>query len=122
MVCKPFSFVGDDGTVSYGFACGPRRPRKRCACGRWATKECDFPAPHRKSKTCDKPLCDVCAIRIAPNVDHCPDHPRQPAPLLGGRCRRHGCDEPTVGDGLCAEHLDEAADLESQQQSLERGP
>ena len=54
--------------------CGPRRPRRRCACGRWATRECDYPAPHRKSKTCDKPLCDVCAVRVGPNRDYCPGH------------------------------------------------
>lgn len=69
MVCRTIPNEG-----GFAIVCGPRRPRRRCACGNWATKECDFPAPRRKSKTCDKPLCDRCAVRVGPDKDECPGH------------------------------------------------
>lgn len=50
---------------------GPRR--KKCqTCGvRWHTKLCDFKAA---GKTCDKRLCDECAIPDGKDLDFCPSH------------------------------------------------
>lgn len=53
--------------------CGPKKIPTCSFCGSLAGLECDFPA--RPRKTCDKPICRACAIRIGPNVDFCPDHP-----------------------------------------------
>lgn len=36
------------------------------------TKLCDFPTG--AGKTCDKRLCDGCAVHVGPDADHCPDH------------------------------------------------
>lgn len=69
-----------DGTPA--IACTGRRGRKRCsACKRtWATLECDFPTPARKSGTCDKPLCQKCAVSKGDNLDFCPHHPADATP------------------------------------------
>lgn len=61
----------------YAIVCGPRKSIRRCACGRPATKLCDHPAGNEK--TCDKPLCDRCAVRRGPNVDWCREHREFPA-------------------------------------------
>ena len=56
-----------------------RRPRRRCSnhpCIRWATLECDYPTPARKSGTCDKPLCSTCAVKGGADIDYCPHHPK----------------------------------------------
>lgn len=66
-----------------GIACGPRERRQRCRngwhpnhphtqCGRWATKLCDFALPG--GKTCDMPLCDICAVHVGRDRDLCPEH------------------------------------------------
>lgn len=52
--------------------CGVRR--RKCPCGRRATRECDWKVPSRKSGTCDKPLCDRCTSSPAPDKDLCPAH------------------------------------------------
>lgn len=72
MICEPF--VTPEGVR--GIMCS-RGGRRRCsACKRtWATLECDFPTPARKSGTCDKPLCRRCAISKGDNLDFCPHHP-----------------------------------------------
>lgn len=67
--------------------CGPRGTnRRKCAyCPRRHTKLCDFVVGHEKtvasgtsiSITCDKLLCDACAVPIAPNKDHCRLHKEQ---------------------------------------------
>lgn len=58
-----------------------RRPVKKCKCGRPSTKLCDFelgPPDHAQGahgKTCDRPLCDRCAVHIpGKDVDYCLDH------------------------------------------------
>jgi hypothetical protein len=48
--------------------------RKRCACGRPATKECDWKVPGKKSGTCDRPICAACTHVPAPDKDLCPQH------------------------------------------------
>lgn len=50
--------------------------RKRCACGRRATLECDWKVPTRRSGTCDRALCEGCTSAPAPGKDLCPDHAR----------------------------------------------
>jgi hypothetical protein len=56
-----------------------RRPPKKCACGRPATKLCDFEVEpghgHLAAKTCDKPLYTKCAVHVEKDTDYCPDHP-----------------------------------------------
>ena len=54
--------------------CGPRERRRRCACGKWSTRLCDWKVKGKKSGTCDKPLCDSCAHEPAAGKDLCPDH------------------------------------------------
>lgn len=74
MPCEHVKFP--NGTTA--ILCTPRARRRKCSNGRcvaWASRECDFPNPKRASRTCDKPLCENCAIRIGDNVDHCPGHP-----------------------------------------------
>lgn len=66
--------IVEDGAVTI-IACGRRR--KRCACGRIATKKCDFPLSGAKGgTTCDADICDGCATPIGPNVDYCGPHDR----------------------------------------------
>lgn len=50
------------------------RTRQRCACGRPATRLCDWKVPTRKSGTCDEPVCARCAYQPAPGKDLCPEH------------------------------------------------
>jgi hypothetical protein len=54
--------------------CGPGRKKPRCKCGRVAKLECDWKAPHKKSGTCDAPICATCAHHPAPEKDLCPKH------------------------------------------------
>lgn len=59
-----------DGTAA--IVCSGRR-RKRCACGRPATRLCDWKLRSR-SGTCDTPLCAACTASPAPDKDLCPAH------------------------------------------------
>lgn len=58
---------------------GPR-PIKCAHCGARGRRLCDFvtePARnHALAKTCDKGLCDACAVSVGKGIDHCPDHPK----------------------------------------------
>lgn len=76
MTCH--SFRSKDGKI-HGFVCmrGERRPK--CACGRPATKQCDYPLHGKKEgQTCSKYLCDRCATTIPvariPEVIRISDH------------------------------------------------
>lgn len=71
MPCRSVRVAGVGAIV-----CSRREPRRRCAsCKvRWATLLCDHPAPKRKSKTCDRPLCDRCAVVVGEDRHHCPVH------------------------------------------------
>lgn len=70
MACESVK-LPDGGTA---IVCGPRRPSKRCACGRPATLLCDWKVPGKRSGTCDAPICDRCATSPAPDKDLCPAH------------------------------------------------
>lgn len=69
MTCHPVEIPG----VGRGFVCTSGR-RKRCACGRPATLECDWKVPTRKSGTCDAPICAKCTTSPAPGKDLCGKH------------------------------------------------
>lgn len=45
-----------------------RENAPRCACGRRATKLCDFPVATGDTGTCDAPLCSKCAVQIGTTV------------------------------------------------------
>lgn len=51
--------------------CGRVR-RQRCACGKTATRACDWKVPG--GKTCDAPLCKGCTHSPAPDKDLCSPH------------------------------------------------
>ena len=77
MKCDPIVIGGK----FVGIMCsGGRRPApaKRFVCQtcfkRTHTRLCDYADP-ASGKTCDKKLCDGCAVRIAKDVDFCPGHP-----------------------------------------------
>lgn len=71
------TYIRDGEGKVIGIACGPRQRKTSCSCGRHATLECDWPTEHRKSGTCDKPICKSCA-RSKDGKDYCPFHRGDP--------------------------------------------
>jgi hypothetical protein len=69
---------------AHAIICGRgSRPRPCSVCGRPHSKLCDFPLRGAKAgKTCDRTLCDQCAVHQEPDLDYCPAH----AKLLGVAC------------------------------------
>lgn len=61
-----------DGTRA--IVCGGHHRRRRCACGRPATLECDWKVPTRRSGTCDAPICARCTTSPGPEKDLCLTH------------------------------------------------
>jgi len=64
---------------------GRAKPPARCACGKPATRECDWrikrfvgPRGGKLTKprvvTCDAPICESCSHEPAPGKDLCPKH------------------------------------------------
>jgi hypothetical protein len=56
----------------------PQR-KKFCECGRPCTKLCDYVMSHQSrrgvtERTCDKPMCDRCAVHVGPETDYCVPH------------------------------------------------
>jgi hypothetical protein len=51
--------------------------RRKCSanCGRWSSKLCDWPTGN--GKTCDRPLCDECAVKGGREIDFCPSHSQE---------------------------------------------
>lgn len=76
MICESV----DLGNGMRAIVCGSgRRKRKRCDCGAPATRECDFQIAMardfgERGRTCDKPLCDRCAVHVGEDCDYCPGH------------------------------------------------
>lgn len=74
MTCHRIDLPGG----GFAIACtrGPRRKSAPCLyCTAPHTKLCDYEvAP---GKTCDRKLCDRCAVHVGPNRDLCPDHAKQ---------------------------------------------
>ena len=93
MTCDRFR--SGDVTV---FACSRKRTvSHRCSCcGSPATKQCDAALRGSKQgRTCDRYLCDACAVAVGPDTDLCPAHAREtrehPGPssvLRGEDCLR----------------------------------
>jgi hypothetical protein len=76
MKCRAMKLPGGGTAI----VCGPRVKSRPCHfCKRPSTKLCDAPDPFRESGTCDAPLCDACAVKVGPNRDYCPNHPRDDA-------------------------------------------
>jgi hypothetical protein len=84
MTCQRVPMPGG----GHAIVCGPRQRRKRCACGQWATLECDWKVPARKSGTCDAPICADCTTSPAPDKDLCRDHARAYEAWKAARCQR----------------------------------
>ena len=67
-----------DGTTA--IVCGRGARTLRCSgCGQpGAGKLCDYPVVRMNGNagTCDRPLCERCAISIGPGRDFCPPHHR----------------------------------------------
>ncbi len=63
MPCEPFPLAGGVAII-----CSRGRRRKTCAtpgCNRTATKLCDFPLEGKRAgKTCDRDMCDACAVSM----------------------------------------------------------
>lgn len=60
-------------TGETAFVCTSGR-RKRCACGKPATLECDWKVKDRRSGTCDRPICAACTTKPAEGKDLCREH------------------------------------------------
>jgi hypothetical protein len=70
-VCERVKF--EHGVVA--IVCGVRGSASRyCQCGRAGKLLCDWKAPHRRSGTCDRPLCTLHATEVAPGKHLCPEH------------------------------------------------
>lgn len=71
------SFMLTDGSGAGGIVCRGRGQRKKTpacvGCGRAALLLCDAPAP-KKSRTCDAPICEQCAVTVGEDRHNCPKH------------------------------------------------
>ena len=73
MPCEHVKFPGGHAIVCTR---GKRMPRKcYMNCGRWSSKLCDWPVG--KGRTCDRPLCDTCAVAAGKDMDFCPSHSQE---------------------------------------------
>lgn len=50
---------------------------KRCACGKRATRECDWKVKTKRSGTCDKGICDEHTHQPTPGKDLCQKHAKE---------------------------------------------
>jgi hypothetical protein len=69
----------DLGDGRFAIACGrgDRAPLCSVCHQRRAPKLCDFPLTGEKTgRTCDRPLCEKCAVHQNPDIDYCPAHAR----------------------------------------------
>lgn len=69
MTCQGVRLPGGGAAI----VCDGRR-RQRCECGHPATLLCDWKVPGKRSGTCDKPICERCTTRPAPDKDLCRAH------------------------------------------------
>ena len=77
MTCHP---LGNGG----GFFCTRERRIPPCSvCGkRLTSKLCDFALTGpRTGDTCNRKLCEGCAVNVGPNRDYCPPHARMTTAL-----------------------------------------
>lgn len=74
MPCRYVTLPGGGSAIVCGRGL---RPKACSVCGRPSSKLCDFPLKGEKAgKTCDRPLCDKCAVHRDPDTDFCPAHAR----------------------------------------------
>ena len=60
----------------YAIICGRgKRPIICSVCHRIGSKLCDWPVGN--GKTCDRPLCDACAVSGGKEIDFCPSHQQE---------------------------------------------
>lgn len=69
MTCHRVDLPG----IGVAIVCGPRRRERKCRCGAPATKLCDWPKLSGNG-TCDRAVCDACAVNVGPDRDYCPAH------------------------------------------------
>ncbi len=79
MTCEHVKLA--DGTTAIVCTLGKRKAKPCSVCGKPSTKLCDWVTAQARDfgeqdHTCDKPLCDACAVHSGKNTDFCPDHPR----------------------------------------------
>jgi hypothetical protein len=78
MVCR--TIIAGGTTMVIACSRGARRsePCSTPGCGRTYSKLCDFPLVQlefgKEPKTCDRKLCDRCAVHVGPNRDLCQPH------------------------------------------------
>ena len=78
----PCNVIRDTQGRAIGFACSRGRQKVTpCAqCGAPSTKLCDGLTSNitgnllQDTRTCDKPLCDKCAVHVEPDKDYCSEH------------------------------------------------
>ena len=73
MPCRTVSLPGG----GYAIVCGGHGPRQKpCVyCGKPSSKLCDFPIEGAKGETCDRPLCERCAVHVeGKDEDYCHAH------------------------------------------------
>ena len=72
------TFVRTETGVMIICSRGRETPTTCAHCSHTATKLCDGHAPLKfgvkEARTCDRPLCDKCAIHVHPNLDYCREH------------------------------------------------
>lgn len=65
--------IGGPNGISITMCLRSKRTPRCHRCGRPSTKQCDYPlAGRRKGKTCDRHLCDACAVSMG-NVERARD-------------------------------------------------
>tara|TARA_B100000378_G_scaffold56148_1_gene41462 strand:- start:936 stop:1211 length:276 start_codon:yes stop_codon:yes gene_type:complete len=87
MTCDVVTLPGGGRAI---ICSGRGRSKARCACGRPGTLLCDWKMGEAR-KTCDAPICALCATSPAPDKDLCPAHAkafkawqaRHAAPIAG---------------------------------------
>jgi len=73
MHCSHFNLPGGGTAI----ICGRDRLKACAVCGLPSAKLCDFPLTGVKAgKTCDRPVCEKCAVHSEPDTDYCPTHAR----------------------------------------------
>lgn len=67
----PCYTLHDKNGKAVGHLCGELGPHCAC-CGGVSGYLCDYPVG--EDKTCDRPLCNVHAAEVAPELHYCPGH------------------------------------------------
>lgn len=102
MACVAFS---DAATGARGIVCLRGVRVKRCACGDVATALCDgrVPGAGRRTRRCDRPLCEAHATPLDADHDLCPDccRARTPRDFPAGALVAYTDGSGTIADRPC---------------------